>query len=96
MRMSSRLYVGNLAHETKDTDLRDTFAQYGEVVSARVMSDRRGRTKRFGYVEMGDEASAREAMESLRGQELNGRIMDITLEEGSRRPGRPSRPGRRR
>jgi len=52
----SRLYVGNLAHETTEVDLRAAFSRFGEVVSARVMSNRRGRTKEFGYVEMADEA----------------------------------------
>ncbi len=83
----SRLYVGNLAHETTESDLRAAFSQYGEVVSARVMSNRRGRTKQFGYVQMGDEASAKAAMEALRGTEINGRLLDIVLEESSGRPG---------
>ena len=83
----SRLYVGNLAHETTEVDLRSAFAPYGEVVSARVMSNRRGRTKEFGYVEMADEASAKAAMAALRGTEIKGRMVDIVLEEGSRRGG---------
>ncbi len=79
----SRLYVGNLAHETTEVDLRAAFSRFGEVVSARVMSNRRGRTKQFGYVEMGDEASARAAMETLRGTQIKGRTLDIVLEESS-------------
>jgi RNA recognition motif-containing protein len=57
------------------------------------MSDRRGRAKGFGYVEMSDDDSAREAMESLRGKELNGRLMDIVLED---RKGKKGGPRRRR
>lgn len=53
-----------------------------------MQTDRRGRSKGFGYVDMVDEESARAALEGLRGKELNGRIMDIVLEESrGRRPG---------
>jgi RNA recognition motif-containing protein len=91
------LYVGNLAHETTDVDLRTAFSQFGKVVSAKVVSDRRGRTKGFGYVEMSDEDSARTALESLRGTQINGRTMDIVLEERTkRRRGGFARGGRRR
>jgi RNA recognition motif-containing protein len=51
------------------------------------MSDRRGRAKGFGFVEMADEESAREAMQSLRGKELNGRLMDIVLEDRKNKKG---------
>ncbi|MBI1885981.1 MAG: RNA-binding protein [Chloroflexi bacterium] len=91
------LYVGNLAHETTDVDLRTAFSRFGEVVSVRIVSGRRGRTKGFGYVEMRDEASASAAMESLRGTQINGRAMDIVLEERARRRSRgKDRAGRRR
>lgn len=56
------------------------------------MSDRRGRAKGFGFVEMADKEAAREAMEKLRGKELNGRTMDIVLEDRKNRKG----GGRRR
>ncbi len=91
------LYVGNLAYETTDMDLRTAFSEFGKVVSAKVVSDRRGRPKGFGYVEMSDEDSARVAMQSLRGTQINGRTMDIVLEERSkRRRGGIGRGGRRR
>lgn len=91
------LYVGNLAHETTDVDLRTAFSQFGEVASVRIVSDRRGRTKGFAYVKMANETSAREAMESLRGKQINGRTMDIVLEERTRRrSGGRARAGRRR
>ena len=91
------LYVGNLAHETRDVDLRTAFSRFGDVVSARIVSDRRGRTKGFGYVEMTDEASAKAAMESLRGTQINGRTLDIVLEERMRRRSTGNaRAGRRR
>jgi RNA recognition motif-containing protein len=91
------LYVGNLAHETTDVDLRTAFSPFGKVVSARVVTDRRGRPKGFAYVEMSDEASARLAMDSLRGTQINDRTMDIVLEErAKRRRGGIGRGGRRR
>ena len=89
------LYIGNLAHETTDVDLRTAFSPFGKVVSVKIVSDRRGRTKGFGYVEMPDDTSAKAAMESLRGTQVNGRTMDIVLEEPRRRGGRV-RAGRRR
>jgi len=90
------LYVGNLAHETPDVDLRTAFSPFGKVVSAKIVSDRRGRPKGFGYVEMADEDSARAALESLRGTQINGRTMDIVLEERTkRRRGGIGRGGRR-
>ena len=93
----SRLYVGNLAYETTEADLRAAFSSFGEVVSAKVVSNRRGRTKQFGYVQMADETSAKSAMEALRATQINGRILDIVLEEraGGRSGGR-DRAGRRR
>ena len=62
-------------------DLQTAFGRFGRVVSARVMSDKRGRAKGFGYVEMEDEEAARAAVEALRGTQLNGRVMDVVLED---------------
>ena len=91
----SRLYIGNLAYETTEADLRAAFSRFGKVVSARVMTNRRGRTKQFGYVQMADDTSAKSAMEALGGKEINGRIMDIMLEERARaRSGGRYRAGR--
>jgi len=88
----SRLYIGNLAYETTEADLRAAFSRFGKVVSARVMTNRRGRTKQFGYVQMADDTSAKSAMEALGGEEINGRIMDIMLED--RMGGRSGQRGR--
>ena len=88
----SRLYIGNLAHETTEADLRATFSRFGKVVSARVMTNRRGRTKQFGYVQMADDTSAKSAMEALGGKEINGRVIDIMLED--RMGGRSGQRGR--
>ena len=85
-----------MAHETTEADLKAAFSSFGEVVSAKVMSDRRGRTKQFGFVEMADEASARLAMDGLRGTPVNGRIMDIVLEKRAKGSGGRGRPGQQR
>ncbi len=94
--MSKRLYIGNLAHETTEADLRAVFSQFGDIVSIKVGVDRRGRPKGFGHITMADDASASAAMESLRGTQVNGRTMDIVPDEQSRRRGGPARGGRRR
>ena len=83
----SRLYVGNLAHETTEADLRAAFSRFGEVTSVKIVSGRRGRTKGFAYVQMAEEESAQAALESLRGTEINGRIMDVVPDEPSARRG---------
>lgn len=74
------------------------FSEFGKVVSTKVASDRRGRAKGFGHVEMDDEESARAALAALRGKELKGRLMDIVLEEGrgAKRGGPPRGGGGRR
>ena len=87
--LGSSIYVGNLAHETTEADLRAAFSPFGEITSIKMVTDRRGRPKGFAYVELSDEASATAAMEALRGTQLNGRTMDTVLEEPRR--GRPRR-----
>ncbi len=86
------LYVGNLAHETTEVDLRNAFAPFGDVASVKLVTNRRGRPKGFAYVAMKDDDAAKAAMESLRGTQVNGRTMDIVPEEPRRGGGR----GRRR
>jgi RNA recognition motif-containing protein len=72
------IYVGNLAYSTNDDILRNAFAAYGEVASARVVSDRMtGRSKGFGFVEMPDRAQAQAAIDALNGQELEGRTLRV-------------------
>jgi len=92
----SRLYVGNLAHETTEADLRAAFSPFGEIASVKVAADRRGRMKGFAYVDMADEAAATKAMASLRGTQLHGRTMDIVEEQASGRRGGGFRAGGRR
>ena len=72
------IYVGNLAYSTNDESLRSAFAAYGEVASARVVSDRMtGRSKGFGFVEMPDRAQAQSAIDALNGKELDGRTLRV-------------------
>ena len=72
------IYVGNLAYSTNDDSLKSAFAAYGEVSSARVVSDRMtGRSKGFGFVEMPDRTQAQAAIDGLNGKELDGRTLRV-------------------
>ncbi len=74
--MTKRLYVGNLSFSTTDDELRDEFAQFGQVTSATVIKDRdTGRSRGFAFVEMSDGAEA--AIEALNGQEFQGRTLRV-------------------
>ena len=75
------LYVGNLAYDTTEADLRAVFSPFGELVSVRIASDRAGRPKGFAFVEMAEESAAAAALESLRRTQLHGRTMDIVESE---------------
>lgn len=75
------LYVGNLAYDTTEADLRAVFSPFGELVSVRIASDRAGRPKGFAFVEMADESAAAAAAESLKRTQLRGRTMDIVESE---------------
>ena len=80
------IYCGNIAYTTTEDDLRDLFAQYGEVSAVRVITDRdTGRSKGFGFVEMVDDGQAKEAIEALDGKDLMGR--DVRINEA--RPREP-------
>jgi RNA recognition motif-containing protein len=81
----SRLYVGNLARETTEVQIRDAFAPYAEPSSVKIVNDRRGRPKGFAYVQLADDEAAEKAIEALRGTQLNGRTLDIVPDESSGR-----------
>jgi RNA recognition motif-containing protein len=84
------IYVGNLPFSVSDQDLETHFAEFGEVSSARVISDRdTGRSKGFGFVEMANQAEAEEAIKQLNGSEMDGR--DIRVNEARPREDRPRR-----
>ena len=73
-----KLYVGNLAYSIGDADLQTTFEEYGTVDSAVVIMDRdSGRSKGFGFVEMADRDEGQNAIDSLNGQELDGRKLVV-------------------
>ena len=72
------IYVGNLAYTTNDDSLKSAFSAYGEVSSARVVTDRMtGRSKGFGFVEMPDRTQAQAAIDALNGKDLDGRALRV-------------------
>lgn len=72
--MGNKLYVGNLPYTFRDSDMEQAFAQHGTVRSAKVMMDRdSGRSKGFGFVEMGSDAEAQAAIQAMNGHEVGGR-----------------------
>jgi len=86
--MGSKLYVGNLSYNTTSSDLEQLFAQHGSVQSAEVISDREtGRSKGFGFVQMGSDEEAQAAIAALNGQEHDGR--PLTVNEAKPREDRP-------
>jgi len=86
--MGNKLYVGNLSYNVRDDDLQQAFAQYGTVSSAKVMMDRdTGRSKGFGFVEMGSDPEAQAAINGMNGQTLDGRA--IVVNEARPREERP-------
>lgn len=86
--MGNKLYVGNLAYSVRDDSLQQAFSQFGTVSSAKVMMDRdTGRSKGFGFVEMGSDAEAQAAINGMNGQALEGRA--IVVNEARPREDRP-------
>ena len=86
--MGNKLYVGNLAYSVRDESLQQAFSQFGSVTSAKVMMDRdTGRSKGFGFVEMGSDAEAQAAINGMNGQALEGRA--IVVNEARPREERP-------
>jgi hypothetical protein len=76
--MGNKLYVGNLPYSVRDSDLEQAFAAFGSVTSAKVMMERdTGRSKGFGFVEMGTDAEAQAAISGMNGQPLGGRSVVV-------------------
>ena len=72
------IYVGNLHYNLEESQLRDAFAQYGEVESVKIIIDKfTDRSKGFGFVEMPNEAEGKAAIEALEGSDLEGRNMRV-------------------
>ena len=86
--MGNKLYVGNLAYSVRDESLETAFSQFGKVSSAKVMMDRdTGRSKGFGFVEMGSDAEAQAAINGMNGQPIEGRA--VVVNEARPREERP-------
>jgi cold-inducible RNA-binding protein len=78
--MSNKLYVGNLSYSVRDDDLQQQFSAYGQVQSAKVMMERdTGRSKGFGFVEMGSAAEAQAAIDGLNGKNVGGRDLTVNI-----------------
>jgi RNA recognition motif-containing protein len=86
--MGNKLYVGNLSYNMRDDSLQQAFAEFGTVTSAKVMMDRdTGRSKGFGFVEMGSDAEAQAAIRGLHEKNIDGRA--IVVNEARPREERP-------
>ena len=90
--MGNKLYVGNLPYSVRDNDLEQAFSSFGAVTSAKVMMERdTGRSKGFGFVEMGSDAEAQAAINGMNGQSLGGR--SVVVNEARPMEPRPPRSG---
>ena len=88
--MGNKLYVGNLPYSVRDGDLEQAFSAFGAVTSAKVMMERdTGRSKGFGFVEMGSDSEAQAAIQGMNGQPMGGRSLVVN----EARPMEPRRPG---
>ena len=84
------LYIGNLAHDVTEDDLRNAFSEFGEVSSVKIIIDKfSGRSKGFGFVEMPSNSEADQAIKALNGKALNGRSIKVNQAEAKRK--RPQR-----
>ena len=90
--MGNKLYVGNLPYSYRDNDLQQAFSAHGNVTSAKVMMERdTGRSKGFGFVEMGSDAEAQTAINAMNGQQIGGR--GLVVNEARPMEPRPPRTG---
>ena len=90
--MGNKLYVGNLPYSVRDSDLEQAFGQFGTVTSAKVMMERdTGRSKGFGFVEMGSDPEAQAAINGMNGQQYGGRA--LVVNEARPMEARPPRSG---
>jgi cold-inducible RNA-binding protein len=76
--MNVTLYVGNISYTMNEEELKKAFGQFGEVVSVKIIIDKRtGKSKGYGFVEMGSDADADEALKGMNGKELAGRSIKV-------------------
>jgi len=74
----ANIYVGNLSYEATEEEIRQLFAEFGDVDSVNLITDREtGRLRGFGFVEMSDDAGAKAAIEGLNGKEIAGRTLTV-------------------
>lgn len=91
--MAKKLYVGGLPYATTDTELKEAFAQAGNVESAVIIMDKMsGRSKGFGFVEMASDEEAQKAIETMNGKDFGGRT--LTVNEARPMEDRPRRDAR--
>ena len=89
-----KIYVGNLNYDTREENLREAFAPYGTIDDAVVITDREtGRSRGFGFIEIGDDSAARSAIEALNGTAIDGR--NVTVNEARPRANRAPSNNRR-
>jgi RNA recognition motif-containing protein len=76
--MGKKLYVGNLPYSMTSEDLSEKFGEFGTVMSSKVITDRdTGRSKGFGFVEMGSDSEAQAAIDKLNGSDMGGRPLKV-------------------
>lgn len=94
---SKKLFVGGLAWETSDAGLSGAFSQFGEIVEAKVITDRdTGRSRGFGFVTFEDEGAAAAAMSAMNGRDLDGRTLRVDMASEQSRGGGGGGGGRDR
>lgn len=74
------IYISNLSYAVNDADLKELFAEYGEITSAKVITDREtGKSRGFGFVEMTDDAQGQKAIDELNQAEYDGKVISVTV-----------------
>ncbi len=92
--MSCKLFVANFPYSTTNEELNTLFGPHGQVLSVKIATDREtGRSRGFGFVEMGSEQEADNAIRELDGYQLGGRSLAVRVAEERSRPGGPGGPG---
>jgi RNA recognition motif-containing protein len=92
------LYVGNLAFNVQEDELKDTFSEYGKVVSAKIITDRfTGQSRGFGFIEMDNSGDAIKAISGANGKEIQGRAITVNEakpqnKDTNKRPPRTNSP----
>ncbi len=97
MSQNKKLYVGSLPYSLTEEELKEIFAPFGSVVSARIITDKMtGKSKGFGFVEMETQDGAQKAIESIHGAEVQGRTLIVNIAHPEQKKTGFSRPERRR